>query len=74
MWPGRVMAADPLSFIPTDDRTVARLYGEYQVNEYLKLHARVENLFDEDYLISDIFGTQLEGAGRAVSVGATIEW
>jgi outer membrane cobalamin receptor len=44
------------------------------VNEYLKLHARVENLFDEDYLISDIFGTQLEGAGRAVSVGATIEW
>ena len=71
---GASYGADPLNFLPTDDRTVARLYGEYQVNEYLKLHARVENLFDEDYLISDIFGTQLEGAGRAVSVGATIKW
>ena len=71
---GASYGSDSLSFILTDDRTVGRLYGEYQVNEYLKLHARVENLFDEDYLISDIFVAQLEGAGRAVSVGATIEW
>jgi len=71
---GASYGANSPNFIPTDDRTVTRLYGEYQVNEHLKLHARVENLFDEDYLISDIFGTQVEGAGRAVSVGATIEW
>ena len=71
---GASYGADQLNFILTDERTVTRLYGEYQVNEHLKLHARVENLFDEEYLISDIFGTQLEGAGRAVSLGATIEW
>ncbi|MDA7881055.1 TonB-dependent receptor [Akkermansiaceae bacterium] len=71
---GASYGSDPVNFLSTDGRTLTRLYGEYQVNEHLKLHARVENLFDEEYLLSDIFGTQLEDAGRAVSVGATIEW
>ena len=71
---GASYGSDSANFVSTDDRTVTRIYGEYQLSEQVKLHARVENLFNEDYLVSDIFGTQLEGQGRAVSVGATIEW
>ena len=61
----------------TDSRLVSRIYGQFQVNEALLIHARVENLFDESYqLFPDTFGagTEVEGPGRAVFVGATLKW
>jgi len=61
----------------TDARFLTRLYGEYRVNESLTLHARVENLFDEEYeIFPDTFGagSQIEGAGRAFYAGATFSW
>lgn len=61
----------------TDARLLNRVYGEYRLNEALTFHARVENLFDEEYeLFSDAFGpgSQVEGSGRAFYVGATFTW
>ena len=61
----------------TDSRTTTRVYGNYRFNDALTVHARVENLFDEEYeLFPDTFGsgTQVEGPGRALFVGATLTW
>jgi len=61
----------------TDSRTTTRVYGEFEVNDAVSVHARVENLFDEDYqLFSDAYGdgTQIEGPGRAFYLGATISF
>jgi len=61
----------------TDSRTTTRLYGEFEVNDSVSLHARVENLFDEEYqLFPNTFGegTQVEAPGRAFYLGATIQF
>lgn len=55
------------------------VYGNYQVNENLKLHARVENLFDEDYLLGDFSGSfgdlnAVKGRGRGFYAGATLNF
>lgn len=60
-----------------DTRTTTRLYGQYHLSDNFTVHARVENLFDEDYeLFPDTFGsgTQVEGPGRAFYFGATLTW
>lgn len=61
----------------TDSRTLARIYGRYEVNDSLSFHARIENVFDQDYqLFPDTFGkgTGVEGPGRAIFAGATLSW
>jgi vitamin B12 transporter len=61
----------------TDARMLTRIYGKYRLNEALSFHARVENIFDEDYeLFSDAFGegSQIQGPGRAFYLGATYSW
>lgn len=61
----------------TDSRTLTRIYGHFQVTESLALHARIENVFDQDYqLFPDTFGegTGVEGPGRSVFAGATLSW
>lgn len=61
----------------TDDRFLTRLYGEYQLTESLRFHARVDNLFDVDYeLFSDAFGegTEIIGPGRSIYAGLTYTW
>jgi outer membrane cobalamin receptor len=61
----------------TDARFLTRIYGEYRINENLTLHARVENLFDEEYEnFPDTFGpgSQIEGPGRAFHAGVTYSW
>ncbi|MEN8772552.1 MAG: TonB-dependent receptor [Akkermansiaceae bacterium] len=63
--------------LQTDSRTLTRIYGRYQFNESLSFHARIENVFDQDYqLFPDAFGegTGVEGPGRAVFAGATFTW
>ena len=63
--------------LSTDSRTLTRLYGEFEATEWLTLHARVENLFDEEYQqFADAFGpgSGVEGPGRAFYVGATLTW
>lgn len=71
---GAFYSGSPSPFInATDDYIVARVYGEYELNEAIILFARVENLFDENYLLSDIFNP-VEGQGRSFVIGARVEW
>ena len=58
---------------PLDDRIVTRLYGHYEINKHVKLHARIENLFNENYEISP-FGDQGPGNERGYFAGVTISW
>ncbi|MGB6222160.1 TonB-dependent receptor plug domain-containing protein [Haloferula sp.] len=55
---------------PLDDFLLLRIYGSYQVNEHLKLHARVENLANTDYELSR-FGSPIPGAGFGIFTGVT---
>ena len=57
-----------------DDRVVTRIYGSYQVTEALSLYGRVENLFDQDYFISDDGFLPIEGQGRSFVLGARLKW
>lgn len=59
---------------PIEGYTVARVYGSYQLTDNVKLHARLENAFDEEYELSSFYGTVAEGAGRGVYAGITFDW
>lgn len=58
--------------------TVARLHGSYQLTDRVKLHARVENVFDEDYQLSGGFAAfgepPFEGSGTGLYAGITVDW
>lgn len=61
----------------TDSRTTTRIYGEFELNDSVSFHARIENLFDEDYqLFPNTFGegTQVEAPGRIFYLGATVRF
>jgi vitamin B12 transporter len=59
---------------PIASATVSRVHASRQLNEYLRLHARVENVFNERYELSDFFGTIVEGAGTGFYLGLTAVW
>jgi iron complex outermembrane receptor protein len=59
---------------PVAGYTVARLHASRQLTENLRIHARVENLFNENYELSDFFGTVIEGAGTGIHFGITVDW
>jgi len=54
--------------------TVARIYGSYKITDHVKLHARVENAFDEEYELASFYGSTVEGAGTGVYAGITVDW
>ncbi|MGJ8642492.1 MAG: TonB-dependent receptor plug domain-containing protein [Luteolibacter sp.] len=56
---------------PLDDYLLLRLHGSYAVSENLTLHARVENLTDQEYELSNFFGTSIPGAGLGFYGGLT---
>ncbi len=58
---------------PLDDFLLVRLHASYQWTENLRVHARVENLFDQGYQLSN-FGTVIEGSGPGVFAGLTWDW
>lgn len=61
--------ADPLA-----SYTLFRIHGSYRIHEKVKLHARVENLLNEDYELYRGFGNSVRGAGTGVFGGITIDW
>jgi vitamin B12 transporter len=75
-WVDQRTSSDPV--VDTlDSYFLLDLYGNYQVSENLKLHARIENLFDEDYLLGDFSGSfgdlnSVQGRGRGIYGGATL--
>jgi len=65
----RTWGGDPLS-----SATISRLHASRQLTDHFRLHARVENLFDEKYELSDFFGNVVPGAGTGYFVGLTATW
>lgn len=59
---------------PLESYTVARLHGSYQLTDRVKLHARLENALDEDYQLSNFFGTVIQGSGTGIYAGLTLDW
>jgi len=62
-------AADPIGAY-----TVARIFGSYQITDQVKLHARIENVLDEDYELYSGYGSYVKGAGTGFYAGLTIGW
>lgn len=59
---------------PLDDYLLLRVYGSYEVSESLTIHARVENLADQEYELSNFFGASVPGAGLGLFGGFTVEF
>lgn len=59
---------------PIDSYMVGRLHASYQISEAIRLHARWENLTDEDYLLSHFSGDRVAAAGSALYGGITLDW
>ena len=59
---------------PIDSYVVGRFHANYQLREKIRLHARWENVTDEEYLLSDFSGTPIPAAGSAVFAGITLQW
>jgi outer membrane receptor protein involved in Fe transport len=57
-----------------DSSIITRLYGSYQLTENVNLHARVENVLDEDYKLFDGFGSVAQGSGTGLYAGITVDW
>ena len=57
-----------------DSYTLTNLHANYRVSDKVSLHARVENLFDEDYQYFNGFGASYPGRGRGIFGGVTISW
>ncbi len=55
---------------PLDDYLLLRLHGSYAVAENVTVHARVENLADQEYELSR-FGAPIKGAGLGFFTGIT---
>jgi len=62
---------------PLDDYFLLRVHASYELNSHLRLHARIENLLNEEYLLSDFSAYQAPitpGRGTGFFAGATVTW
>lgn len=55
---------------PLDDYLLLRIHASYQLNEHLNIHARVENIADEEYELAN-FAQSVKGAGLGFYTGIT---
>jgi outer membrane receptor protein involved in Fe transport len=55
---------------PLDEYLLLRVHASYELNENVTLHARVENLADENYQLAN-FATPVPGAGLGFYTGIT---
>jgi vitamin B12 transporter len=61
--------------LPLEDYLLTRVHASYQATDALRLHARVENLFDSDYQLASFAGAPpIEGAGLGIFAGVTVEF
>lgn len=59
---------------PLASATTTRLHASRQLTENLRIHGRIENLFNERYELSDFFGTVIQAAGTGYYLGLTVSW
>lgn len=57
-----------------DGYFLVNFHTRYQINEHIALHLRVENIFDEEYLYAEGYGSSYPGAGRGIFGGVTLRW
>jgi vitamin B12 transporter len=55
---------------PLDEYLLLRVHASYELNKNVTLHARVENLADENYQLAN-FATPVQGAGLGFFTGIT---
>ena len=55
---------------PLDEYLLLRVHASYKLNENVTLHARVENLADQNYVLAN-FATPVNGAGLGFYTGIT---
>jgi len=55
---------------PLDEYLLLRVHASYELNENVTLHARLENIADEDYQLAN-FATPFPGAGLGFFTGIT---
>lgn len=61
--------------LPLDDYLLARLHTSYQATEQVRLHARIENLFDSAYQLANFAGSPpVAGAGLGFFTGVTLDF
>jgi vitamin B12 transporter len=60
--------------LPLNDYLLARFYGSYKLTESVSLHAHVENAFNENYQLSNFYGTVVQGPGTGIYAGLTVDW
>jgi outer membrane receptor protein involved in Fe transport len=53
-----------------EEYVLLRIHASYELKENLTLHARVENLADENYVLGN-FATPVNGAGLGFYTGIT---
>lgn len=75
-WVDRRESSDP-GVDTLESYFLVDLYTNYQVNENVKLHARIENLLDDNYLLGDYSGffgdlNAVKGRGRGIYGGVTV--
>ena len=61
-------------FVPTDSRFVTRIYGDYKISENVKIHGRIENLFNEEYDASKSIAGSVKGQGFGAFGGLTLSF
>jgi len=56
--------------------TISRIYGSYQITDRIKVHARLENAFNESYYLfnSSDWGSVVQGAGTGFYTGLAVDW
>jgi outer membrane receptor protein involved in Fe transport len=55
---------------PLEEYLLLRVHASYELNENVTLHARLENIADEDYQLAN-FATPFPGAGLGFFTGIT---
>jgi vitamin B12 transporter len=61
--------------LPLKSYFLTRLHAGYQLTETVRLHGRIENLFDRSYELANFAGAPpVAGAGRGIHAGVTVEF
>ncbi len=59
-------SAFPANRVELSDYTLVNIAGEYQVNKWITVEGRVENLFNKEY--QDVFGYQTQGINSHIGI------
>jgi outer membrane cobalamin receptor len=64
----------PSAVTPLDGYTLLRIFGSHQLTDSVKLHARIENLLNQEYDLFNGYGSRVPGASRGIYAGITFDW